>query len=294
MSLLDLHVSAPGSQGANEEPLEILEAGTGHGALTLHLARAIHGANSPPPPVTDTIHSDAPGKEQEADDHSKSHLDGEDLHLQQWQSKRQATIHTVDISAKHSAHARTIVKNFRHGMYYNNVNFNVGDLPDFFSTHKFAQTQFLSHVILDMPSAESRLQLVSDHMRVDGKLLVFNPSVTQIAECVQTIKDLRLPLILEHVLELGGGQSGAREWDVRIAKIRSVEKEASQKASNAAKAPTPSFWRSLIGSLWGGGVQHASIESKPQKDWAIVCRPKYTDRIVGGGFLGVWRRMRDQ
>jgi ribosomal protein L20A (L18A) len=204
-------------------------------------------------------------------------------------------VHTLDISAKHSAHARTIVKNFRHGIYYNSVNFNVGDLPDFFSTHNSSLTQFLSHVILDMPSAETRIPLVSKHMRVDGKLLVFNPSVTQIAECVQIIKDLRLPLILEHVLELGGGQSGAREWDVRIAKIRSVEKEAAQKTASAAEVTEPGFWRSIIERVWSSQAPQVTPEkSTPPKDWAVVCRPKYTDRIVGGGFLGVWRRMRDQ
>ena len=45
VSLLDLHVDLLASQNGAQPPAEILEAGTGHAGLTLHLARAIHAAN---------------------------------------------------------------------------------------------------------------------------------------------------------------------------------------------------------------------------------------------------------
>jgi len=50
VSLLDLHPPT-GQTDPHDEPLEIFEAGTGHGSLTLHLARAIHSFNQPPPPI---------------------------------------------------------------------------------------------------------------------------------------------------------------------------------------------------------------------------------------------------
>ena len=50
-SLLDISLPCPGEDPQFDQgpPFEILEAGTGHGALTLHLAREIHGANPPIP-----------------------------------------------------------------------------------------------------------------------------------------------------------------------------------------------------------------------------------------------------
>ncbi|KFX96568.1 hypothetical protein V490_03275, partial [Pseudogymnoascus sp. VKM F-3557] len=52
VSLLDLNPTVPDpSSSSPSPPLEIFEAGTGHGALTLHLARAIHAANPAPPPL---------------------------------------------------------------------------------------------------------------------------------------------------------------------------------------------------------------------------------------------------
>jgi hypothetical protein len=214
----------------------------------------------------------------------------ESTEMQNWRAGRRAVVHTVDISEKHSNHARKVVKNFRHGLYYNNVDFHVGDIPDFFASRKSSLQQFLSHVILDMPSpsSDNRLSLVSQHLQIDGKLLVFNPSVTQIVDCMQTIKEQRLPLVLDSVLELGGGTLGGREWDVRTAKIKSAQREQA-----ASEAVIPGFWDSLMGRLWKTKRQNIP-ESKAQKDWAVVCRPKFNDRVVNGGFLGVWRRMREK
>lgn len=52
--------------GTNDSTrLEIFEAGTGHGALTLHLAKAIHAANTAPPPFPQqkAIHDEPTSKE---------------------------------------------------------------------------------------------------------------------------------------------------------------------------------------------------------------------------------------
>ncbi|KAF1815387.1 hypothetical protein P152DRAFT_183853 [Eremomyces bilateralis CBS 781.70] len=49
VSLLDIHVEPPSAE--NDAPFEVLEAGTGQGGLTLHLARAIAAGNAPPPPL---------------------------------------------------------------------------------------------------------------------------------------------------------------------------------------------------------------------------------------------------
>nr|BAJ98614.1 predicted protein [Hordeum vulgare subsp. vulgare] len=63
VSLLDIHATPFRSEDDAHEtfsppPLEILDSGTGHGSLTLHLARAIANANPPPLnfPIIKPIH----------------------------------------------------------------------------------------------------------------------------------------------------------------------------------------------------------------------------------------------
>src|SRR5690606_1593420 len=70
-------------KGDTSPPVELFESGTGHGSLSLALAKEIAAANPPGHPVG-------------------------------------AVLHTVDISAKNSAHAEGVVKGFKRGLYYNN------------------------------------------------------------------------------------------------------------------------------------------------------------------------------
>jgi tRNA (adenine57-N1/adenine58-N1)-methyltransferase len=262
---LDLHPPYQGSK------IQILEAGTGHGALTLYLAQAIQNFN--PPTVTESYQSKK---------------------LSDWKANRKAIIHTVDISAKHSEHAQKIVQNFRNGIYIGNVDFHVGDLPEFFANYESNCNQFLTHVILDMPSSDEKLGIVAEHLQVDGKLLVFNPSVSQIMDCVERITQERIPLRLERVLELAGSFSGGREWDIRITKIR--KSRQSWKASEGSTSEaTP---KSILSQLWFwvSGLfpgQKSITPILPERQFAIVCRPKAGERIPVGGFVGVWRRLRD-
>lgn len=75
---------------------QYLEAGTGHGSLTLQIARAIHAANE------------------------KSRETG-DLSL------RGAILHSVDRNAVHSKTGRVNVRDFRRGLYYGDVEFHVAE-----------------------------------------------------------------------------------------------------------------------------------------------------------------------
>ena len=134
MSLLDLHVDPAGSNNC-PPALEILEAGTGHGALTLYLARAIHAAN---PPQDDTSTSNPRGAEDvhQGRDDANNKDPATDVEkppmkirssYEHGQDRRQAIIHTIDISPKYSEHAKEIIKGFRQAMYANDVEFHVGD-----------------------------------------------------------------------------------------------------------------------------------------------------------------------
>jgi tRNA (adenine57-N1/adenine58-N1)-methyltransferase len=288
VSLLDLHPGVPGD--GNEETLEIFEAGTGHGALTLHLARAIHAANPPAPPLppAKVMKHSEPAAEGEAaflePDHQgitaevKSAVDV----YEAWKSSRRAVIHSLDISEQNSKHAQGTVKNFRRGVYYGNVDFHVGIISEYLSTRLAESPEpFLDHTILDLPAAHSHLEIVGRALKPNGSVVVFCPSITQINTCVQLVKQKHLPLLLETVLEIGAGVGvGGKEWDVRAVKPRALLKAEAEtrdspvEGESAKTSPSDEF------------------EVKTEDSgWEMVCRPKVGGRISGGGFLGLFRRM---
>ncbi|KAF7116661.1 hypothetical protein CNMCM5793_005153 [Aspergillus hiratsukae] len=318
VSLLDIHVTPPAEGSQEQPPLEILESGTGHGSLTLHLARAIQAANSIPPPLPQKSQIQylqgrpiRPGTDAEkADPKSTSttaqeSTDESGEQQQQWdtwRAHRRAIIHTVDVSPKFSAHAEKIVRGFRRGIYAGNVDFYVGHVENWIAEQKKARASrsrsllssaptvepFLSYTILDMPSAHLRIPHVAPILKRDGILVVFMPSVTQVGDCVDLIRQQKLPFILEKVVELGSGISSGRLWDVRFA----VKKSRAD----------PSSWTEAADSMDAEeDSSDAGVESVPtppeeaarQEESVLVCRPKVGTRIVGGGFVGVWRRIED-
>ncbi|KAH6620377.1 S-adenosyl-L-methionine-dependent methyltransferase [Boeremia exigua] len=287
VSLLDIHVDTPSSALNNEPPFEILEAGTGHGALTLHLARAIHAAN---PPLAKT--PDYATNVEEPEDAvylGESMSDLQDMALDSWKPCRRAIVHTLDISSKHAKHAKKIVQGFRHGLYAGNVDFHVGDVSAWIASQRVTrktEEPFLNHVFLDLPNAETHLANVAPALRVDGLLAVFNPSITQIAQCVELIREEKMPYLLDRVVELGAGT--IREWDVRAVRPRSTLKKPDTK-----ELPDASDVESVdpVKGQEARDDELAETLAKEDEKWAMVCRPKAGQMVVGGGFLALWRRM---
>ena len=131
---------------------------------------------------------------------------------------RQAVIHTLDVSWKHSKHAEQTVKGFREGLYFNDIVFHVGDVSQWIdeqvSNRKLGPDEkaFLSHIVLDMPSPHQYVEKAASVLHTNGNLLAFNPSITQIISIVKTVKHLGLPLVLDSFLELGLNVSGGKDW----------------------------------------------------------------------------------
>ncbi|OCK81124.1 S-adenosyl-L-methionine-dependent methyltransferase [Lepidopterella palustris CBS 459.81] len=303
VSFLDIHVSPPTESSIREPPLEILEAGTGHGALTLHLSRAIHAAN----PAIPSVQPPPPPNEDELEDpvyQGDSVADLQDSDLAAWTQKRRAIIHTLDINPETSAHARQVVRRFRRGIYAGNVDFHVGDVSAWVASQadsRKTSEPFLSHVFLDLPNPNHHIANIATALRVDGILAVFNPSVTQIVECVDMIRNQKLPYILDQVVELGENAT-VRQWDVRAVKPRAVVKRENE-ARNASESlasnsdETPSGENKpgeaeVVGGMAARDRELAEDLSKSKSEWAMICRPKVGEKIVGGGFLGIWRRMK--
>lgn len=283
-------------------PLEILEAGTGHGSLTLHLARAIHGANPAPLYLPPPLPSEK--------DASSSLKPEEEAAWAEWKASRRAIIHTLDISDSFSRHAQKLIRQFRRGVYLPHIDFHVAPIKDWIvkeierRSSRFGRflKPFLSYVLLDMPSAHLQIDNVAPAMREDALLAVFAPSITQIGDCVKIIQGQKLPFVMDRVVELGTGISSGRLWDVRLAQRRSTTNGPRKEVQNDTVAqgtgdePTAEV-KEVAGTDAAEAV--ASDESDSgmnavSDEPVLVCRPKVGERIVGGGFVGIWRRVRNE
>ncbi|CAG8978531.1 hypothetical protein HYALB_00010075 [Hymenoscyphus albidus] len=289
LALLDLHPTTPGTKDEDgDRKLEIFEAGTGHGAFTLNLSRAVHAANTTPPT-----------REKDFEYGSK---------YQTWRSNRRAVIHTLDLEPRYSAHAENMIKSFRKAMYYHNIDFHTGTIPSYLSA-RFAETNgapFLDHAILDLPNCHEYIEIVAKALKPDGSLLVFVPQITQVNKCVLHCKEKDIPLFLDKVVELGGAMAvGGREWDVRPVRTRAflagiAEREVKKgiirqdggeiEADKEDDVDVAEKEHEVAEVEIGNEVEGSSKESG-EGEWEMVCRPKVGGKIQGGGFVGQWRKM---
>jgi tRNA A58 N-methylase Trm61 len=313
VSLLDLHVSPPRPDEPRGEALEIFEAGTGHGALTLHLARAIHGANPPPPT---SIVDPTPEQREEYTRAIEEYN----------RNERRAIINTLDVNREFSVVAQKSVRLFRHGMYRHNISFHVSTIPEYLEQRleESKGAPFLDHAILDLPGVDEYIELVSRCMKPNGVLIAFCPSITQINKCALAVKEQKIPLLLESVKEIGKSAGvGGREWDVRLVRPRKLlkeeaaanelsgvaaseaakttkdaEREASEEVADAVMAKgdaeKDAYVQKAVEKCIEAKDVEAGIRTKKVSDgegWEFVCRPKVGEKVVGGGFIGMFRRM---
>jgi tRNA (adenine57-N1/adenine58-N1)-methyltransferase len=117
----------------------------------------------------------------------------------------------------------------------------------------------------------------------NGTLITFCPSITQINAGMTFVRQGAVPLFLEKVIEVGGVVGvGGREWDVRPVKPRALLKARTEDIK-PSEEPEDALAEDL-----------EDLRQSPDSDdsgWEMVCRPKVGLRIVGGGFVGVWRKM---
>jgi tRNA A58 N-methylase Trm61 len=272
--------------------INILEAGTGHGSLTLHLARAIAASNPPQP-----VRLPAPNDAIKADESSKALL-------QQWQrwksQQRRAIVHTIDVDLKNRIHAEKVVRGFRQGQYWAHVDFHHGNVRDWLKTR--TEPHLMDYVLLDMPGVHRQLQQVHSVMKDDAKLLVFVPSITQIGDCVRMIAEHDLPLTMIDTVELGEGISTGRKWDVRLVKPRKSDAapvELGEDAVSQAQATEDVDTDRLGNSLADeeAALQQNDLleaQSSPSEEPVMICRPRVGERLVGGGFVAIFRKQSAQ
>ncbi|KAG0683697.1 hypothetical protein C6P40_000805 [Pichia californica] len=255
VTLADLHIDYPNSPINDNEkitPLQFLEAGTGHGSLTLAISKALHPANALAYYAKDP-------------------------------NLRGAILHSIDCNQSHSITGKRTLKGFRRGMYFNNVEFHVNDSPSSWINSddgkNWLETElinkklkndlsdpdesnaFLSGIFLDMPNYHEEMIKLIPFVKTGGFIIAFCPSITQILDAIDLIATKNellnksnppTSLHLEHertIQLLDGAGGGLKEWDTRRALIRATGK---------------------IG---------------------YSVRPKVGVRTVAGGFVAIWRKM---
>lgn len=220
ISLLDIHATpfykTDDPKSTTTPTLEILDSGTGHGALTLHIAKAIASAN--PPPLNLQIPTRAQTSEAQTIDpaeYNEAHEAAQAWGA--WKQTRRAVVHTVEDIAATGRHAEKIVQGFRQGLYWPHVDFHRSEVGQWVESQlaKREGKPFLSYVFLDLPNVQERLQECFTAMRDGAKVLIFVPSITQVCEVVKMIKNSQMRMTVENVVELGDGISNGRTWDVR-------------------------------------------------------------------------------
>ncbi|EXJ88496.1 hypothetical protein A1O1_05426 [Capronia coronata CBS 617.96] len=309
VSQLDIH-PIPFERDASSQRLEILEAGTGHGSLTLHVARAIAAANPPPPNIEmPQLRPVDPERAELADKRDIQNTLVEAWN--QWKEKRRAVLHTVEKVVANRYHAEKIVRGFRQALYWPHIDFYAGDVKEWIEEqlklrrtrdwNPLARTEdrFLDYVLLDMPGVHKQLQHVHPAMREGAKLVVFVPSVTQIGDCARVIEEGSLPLTMEKVLELGEGISSGRRWDVRMVMPRrpkSAPKSMVPSSNIDSELGTEKPPAAEVGdgdiTLAQDSVDNTTIplSDEQQDEPVMVCRPLVGERTFGGGFIALFRK----
>ena len=280
VDLLDIHVRPFSSSSPR---VEILDAGTGHGSLALHLARAIAAANLPPPELPfpelrlKSTHAGAvtPHGYEEA----KVQRSWHDYH-----ESRKAIVHTVERHLDNSIHAEKMIRGLRQGLYWHHINFYACRVGDWVIKQAH-RGPFLSYITLDLPDVHREIASVSEALMPDGKVCVFAPSITQIAECLKIIDEKKAALYLDKVIELGEGISTGRVWDLRYFTPRAREK-------SQAKPIDPTLEVAEVDEdpAFSNEDQETTSSDDHSTGKVLVCRPKVGDRVVGGGFIGLFRK----
>ncbi|ODV70679.1 uncharacterized protein CYBJADRAFT_170046 [Cyberlindnera jadinii NRRL Y-1542] len=225
VSLADLHVDFPeltSAGGLKEPPLQFFEAGTGHGSLTLAIVSRLHPANC----------------------FYKSH------------GVRGAVLHSIDRNEAHSNVGKRTIRQFRRGMYIDDVEFHLAESPSEWLSRADhwksldPSEEFLSGAFLDLPDLSGAMGPLSKYLKQDAPLVVFCPSITQILDVLTTIREEDIKLTHIRTVQLMPGMGGGlQDWDTRHTRVKVTGEES------------------------------------------IICRPRVGSRLVGGGFVAVFKKL---
>lgn len=210
VNLGDFHFDSPELTDDNklkDSPIQILEAGTGHGSLSLAICSKLHITNA---------------------------------FLEKF-GVRGGVLHSIDCNKNHSRRGEITVEQFKRGLYKNDIKFHIAESPTDWLQNQSSEWKalesnqdtleenhegFLSGAFLDMPDIPQNIKEISKNLKQDAPLIIFCPSVTQILDVIKTIRESEGSIKLTHIrtVELPPGIGGGlQDWDVRYTKIRATD-----------------------------------------------------------------------
>ncbi|CDF88391.1 BN860_09120g1_1 [Zygosaccharomyces bailii CLIB 213] len=180
-------------------------------------------------------------------------------------STRGAILHSLDRNEKHLSVGIRNLKHYEKGMYWPDVEFHLlnnmdgptlwlkGEVGSYYRDVVGCQNAegFLSGAFLDMPSPELHLSAIASNLLTECPLVVFVPSVMQLWDCLSLIKRQGIPLSLTRVCELMAGSGG--------------------------------------GGMREWDLRRTFVRETGQE--SMVVRPKVGIRVVGGGFIGLFKKL---
>ena len=181
-------------------------------------------------------------------------------------SLRGAILHSVDRNGMHSSVGKANVSNYKNGRYVDDVEFYVSETPSAWLNEHMQQKKnpepYLSGVFLDLPNPEEYLHDIARHMKLEATLIVFCPSVTQILQCKKVIEDSRRASTDSHQ---------KRENLIDLTLTKTIELPPGN----------------------GGGTREWDVKTvftRESEENVSICRPKVGLKVVGGGFVGVFKK----
>ncbi|KAJ1966739.1 hypothetical protein IWQ62_002278 [Dispira parvispora] len=244
VTLLDL---APGSR--------VLEAGTGAGALTMHLARAV-GIQLPNPTPTFLTHNPS--------DHQTVNQD-HDIATLRW-----GQVDTVETRPDHFQKAQRWVQQFQRGHLLPWIRWYQGSLSEWLNhltkestaTATTSSVKIYDGVVLDLPTPWYYLLEVAPFLKPGRFLVCYLPNMSQVLDLLKHINNnpaLRCQFATENVLEVAW-----KRWQVKPTLVR-----------NPVVAPSPDGNQEPTTDV-PLGPEHSPVNSvveanPPEQAW--VCHP---------------------
>lgn len=157
----------------------------------------------------------------------------------------------------------------------------------------------MTAALLDMPGPEEHLKALANALMPDGVLGVFCPSVTQVGECLKVVRKSGLRLGRDMVVEFPphaeGVGAGLRGWNVKYVFVRAkvkakMEVEGGEVEGGEAVVVDTESEGGSAGEVDGEQIEAKELPAVEEVDEVLVCRPSVGERMVGGGFFGMFRK----
>ncbi|CAO3643580.1 unnamed protein product [Cunninghamella blakesleeana] len=178
----------------------ILEAGTGNGSLTLHLARAISGDGK-----IDTV------------DMRETHSMTAQKHIKRFERGRyQSLIHFYIGKLSDILQQQKILQN-------NDVNDDDDQQQQ--QSYLKEKNEIYDGVVLDLPDPSEELTSILPFLKNDRFIVCYLPNMTQVLHLMETIQ--RLPLVMEDCIE-----AEWKEWEIRPTFIRQFNQNINKEDPN--------------------------------------------------------------